>query len=140
VNFVSGLIDEGVTDERPVKACRYVPKALYSGGESYVGQSMEEREIYSLPPTHVALLLFCPWSSRYSQGSRPERRIMTAKGRWGKHYVRWQAELTSTGIKILATVSLINISPWLDRQATACDACSRARPIQPVAGCSLQPL
>jgi hypothetical protein len=31
---VSGLIDEGVTEERPVKACRYVLKALYSGGDS----------------------------------------------------------------------------------------------------------
>jgi hypothetical protein len=38
VIFVSGLIDEGVTDERPVKACRYVPKALYSGGESCSAQ------------------------------------------------------------------------------------------------------
>lgn len=32
---MSGLTDDGVTDERPVRACRYVPKALYSGGESY---------------------------------------------------------------------------------------------------------
>jgi hypothetical protein len=61
VNLVSGLIDEGVTDERPVKACRYVPKALYSGGESCSVQlNSGYAAVCSLPPKHVALLLFCP--------------------------------------------------------------------------------
>jgi hypothetical protein len=62
VNLVSGLIDEGVTDERPVKACRYVPKALYSGGESCSVQlNSGNMAVCSLPPKHVALLFFGPW-------------------------------------------------------------------------------
>jgi hypothetical protein len=32
---VSGLIEEAVTEDRPVRAWRYELKALYSGGESY---------------------------------------------------------------------------------------------------------
>jgi hypothetical protein len=35
-------MDEGVTDERPVRACKYVPKALYSGGESYMDKVLSE--------------------------------------------------------------------------------------------------
>lgn len=43
----SGCMDEGVTDFRFVRELRYPPKALYSGGDSYVDQHFRERQATS---------------------------------------------------------------------------------------------